>query len=48
MSLKKSLIRAPYRNRQMLLTSHMGSMSEDCRTRMEIEATEETVRYLSG
>ncbi len=31
-----------------LLTSHMGSMSEDCRTRMEIEATEETVRYLSG
>jgi D-3-phosphoglycerate dehydrogenase len=31
-----------------LLTSHMGSMSVDCRTRMEIEATEEAVRYLSG
>ena len=23
-------------------------MSDDCRTRMEIEATEETVRYLTG
>lgn len=31
-----------------LLTSHMGSMSIDCRTQMEIEATEEAVRYLSG
>jgi len=31
-----------------LLTSHMGSMSIDCRTRMEIEATEEAVRFLSG
>ena len=31
-----------------LLTSHMGSMSFDCRTRMEIEATEEAVRYLLG
>jgi len=31
-----------------LLTSHMGSMSIDCRTRMEIEATEEAVRYLQG
>jgi D-3-phosphoglycerate dehydrogenase len=31
-----------------LLTSHMGSMSEDCRTRMEIEATEEAVRFLTG
>lgn len=31
-----------------LLTSHMGSMSVDCRTRMEIEATEEVVRFLSG
>lgn len=31
-----------------LLTSHMGSMSIDCRTRMEIEATEEAVRYLTG
>jgi D-3-phosphoglycerate dehydrogenase len=31
-----------------LLTCHMGSMSVDCRTRMEIEATEEAVRYLRG
>jgi len=31
-----------------LLTSHMGSMSVDCRTRMEIEATEEVIRYLKG
>jgi D-3-phosphoglycerate dehydrogenase len=31
-----------------LLTSHMGSMSIDCRTRMEIEATEEAIRYLTG
>lgn len=31
-----------------LLTSHMGSMSIDCRTRMEIEATEEAVRFLTS
>lgn len=31
-----------------LLTSHMGSMSVDCRTRMEIEATEEAARYIRG
>jgi len=31
-----------------ILTGHMGSMSEDCRTRMEIEATEEAVRFLTG
>ena len=31
-----------------LLTAHMGSMSVDCRARMEIEATEETVRFLTG
>jgi len=31
-----------------VLTSHMGSMSIDCRTRMEIEATEEAVRFLQG
>jgi D-3-phosphoglycerate dehydrogenase / 2-oxoglutarate reductase len=31
-----------------LLTAHMGSMSVDCRTRMEIEATEEAVRLLTG
>ena len=31
-----------------ILTSHMGSMSVDCRTQMEIEATEEAVRFLTG
>lgn len=31
-----------------LLTSHMGSMSVDCRTKMEIEATEEAIRFLTG
>ena len=30
-----------------LLTSHMGSMSVDCRTKMEIEATEEAVRCIN-
>tara|TARA_B110000008_G_scaffold276620_1_gene316240 strand:+ start:2035 stop:3009 length:975 start_codon:yes stop_codon:yes gene_type:complete len=30
-----------------LLTSHMGSMSVDCRTKMEIEATEEVVRFFN-
>ena len=29
-----------------LLTAHMGSMSIDCRNRMEIEATEEAIRFL--
>ncbi len=31
-----------------MLTSHMGSMSIDCRSQMEIEATEEVVRYVRG
>ena len=31
-----------------ILTAHMGSMSVDCRTRMEIEATEEVVRFLTN
>jgi len=31
-----------------ILTSHMGSMSIDCRSQMEIEATEEVVRYCSN
>jgi D-3-phosphoglycerate dehydrogenase / 2-oxoglutarate reductase len=31
-----------------LLTAHMGSMSIDCRARMEIEATEEVVRFLTN
>lgn len=30
-----------------LLTSHMGSMSVDCRTQMEVEATEEVIRFFS-
>ena len=29
-----------------ILTSHMGSMSKDCRTQMEREATDEAVRFL--
>lgn len=29
-----------------ILTSHMGSMSIDCRTRMEVEATEEVARFI--
>ena len=31
-----------------ILTSHMGSMTEDCRVRMEVEATEEAIRFLKG
>jgi len=31
-----------------VLTAHMGSMSVDCRVRMEIEATEEVVRLCRG
>lgn len=31
-----------------LLTAHMGSMSIDCRSRMEIEATEEAIRFITG
>ena len=31
-----------------ILTSHMGSMTFDCRARMEIEATEEVIRFLTG
>lgn len=31
-----------------LLTSHMGSMSIDCRIQMEIEATEEAIRFVTG
>ena len=30
-----------------LLTAHMGSMSVDCRVRMEIEAAEEGIRFIS-
>jgi len=31
-----------------ILTAHMGSMSIDCRTRMEIEATAEAIRFIKG
>lgn len=31
-----------------LLTAHMGSMSVDCRTSMEIEATKEVIRFSKG
>ena len=31
-----------------LLTAHMGSMSIDCRARMEIEATEEVIRFFNN
>ena len=31
-----------------LLTAHMGSMSVDCRSRMELEATEEAIRFLTN
>ncbi|MDB3917358.1 phosphoglycerate dehydrogenase [bacterium] len=34
--------------KRCILTAHMGSMSVDCRTRMEIEATEEAVRFLTS
>ena len=31
-----------------ILTAHMGSMSVDCRTKMEIEATEEAIRFITS
>ena len=31
-----------------ILTAHMGSMSFDCRARMEIEAVEEVIRFITG
>jgi D-3-phosphoglycerate dehydrogenase len=31
-----------------LLTCHMGSMTRDCRAQMEMEATEEAVRFLKN
>jgi D-3-phosphoglycerate dehydrogenase len=31
-----------------LLTSHMGSMSIDCRSKMEKEATQEAIRFITG
>jgi len=39
----------PLRNiERCLLTAHIGSMSVDYRSRMEIESTEETIRFLTG
>ena len=43
----------PYRGDLLLtqnaiLTSHMGSMTLDCRSRMEIEATQEALRFANG
>ena len=32
----------------VILTQHMGSCSYDCRSRMEIEATEEVIRFFSN
>ena len=45
--------REPYKGKlqeldNCLLTAHMGSMSKDCRARMEIEATEEAIRFYRG
>ena len=31
-----------------ILTAHMGSMSDDCRELMEVQATEEAVRFVCG
>ena len=31
-----------------ILTAHMGSMSEDCRSRMEIEAVDEALRFVKS
>ena len=31
-----------------ILTCHMGSMTKDCRVRMEVEATEEVLRMVRG
>jgi len=43
----------PYRGElaglpNVILTCHMGSMTADCRARMEIEATLESIRFLTG
>jgi len=34
--------------KRCLLTAHMGSMSIDCRSRMELEATREAIGFLEG
>ena len=33
--------------KDIILTAHMGSMSEDCRTNMEIQATKEVIRFFN-
>ena len=49
MFLKMSLMTGPLKEiERCLLTAHMGSMSVDCRSRMEIEATNEAVNFLTG
>ena len=32
----------------IVLTCHLGSMTQDCRARMEIEATQEAIRFVRG
>lgn len=46
-------VQEPYSGRlreieRCILTAHMGSMSVDCRSQMEREATEEALRFLAG
>lgn len=46
-------VEEPYRGRlneidNCILTAHMGSMSVDCRADMEIQATQEAIRYIDG
>jgi D-3-phosphoglycerate dehydrogenase / 2-oxoglutarate reductase len=46
---EKEPYEGPLKNiERCLLTAHMGSMSDDCRTRMEIESTEEAIRFLTN
>ena len=47
------VLKEPYKGplisvKNCLLTAHMGSMSVDCRSRMELEATEEAIRFLTN
>ena len=46
-------IEEPYKGqlkklKNCLLTSHMASMSKDCRIKMETEATEEAIRFINN
>ena len=47
------LLKEPYKGqlkklKNCLLTSHMASMSKDCRIKMETEATEEAIRFINN